>query len=234
MIEIVTFTGVDERTDLEELAEVADRYQFAEFGVLIGSATGEDNPIFPYMSTVNRLRVRLPSDRIAIHLCGRYARAAVDGHMAESMTSTIIHDITAGFGRIQVNLHGDVDSPDPIGMDTTTLVSFVNRCSAGRVILQHRRNWQDIPVRHPKLEYLYDLSGGRGEEGFEHWPEPPTGMRVGYAGGLGPHNIDRAIEFAARYPACPVWIDMERNVRTADYWFDMDKVRAVCRAINRP
>ena len=35
-IEIVTFTGVDDRTDLSRLSELAKRYPKLEFGVLAG------------------------------------------------------------------------------------------------------------------------------------------------------------------------------------------------------
>ena len=53
---------------------------------------------------------------------------------------------------------------------------------------------------------------------------------MGYAGGLGPHNITRALEFAkAKHPKAKIWFDMERNVRDQDYRLDLDMVREVCR-----
>ena len=229
MIEIVTFTGVDARTDFDELVGIGNRYPFVEFGVLVGDQTCEDNPVFPTLELVYGLKKRLQADRIAIHLCGKYARAAARMEMGERPPR--IHAVTNGFGRIQINLHEDAGSPERLGVDAGYLRSFANHSSARRVILQHRSRWENIPVQHPKVEYLFDLSEGRGQEGFEHWPDPPENMRVGYAGGIGPHNIDQAIEFANQHPACPIWIDMERNVRTPDYWFDMDKVRAVCQAV---
>ena len=82
---------------------------------------------------------------------------------------------------------------------------------------------------HPRIEYLFDLSEGRGEEGFERWPDPTGDRRAGYADGLRPRNIRRALEFAARHPEYRTWFDMERNVRDAHYRFDLDKVREVCR-----
>ena len=97
------------------------------------------------------------------------------------------------------------------------------------VILQHRGTWSEIPTDHPRIEYLFDLSEGRGEEGFEHWPDPPEDRRVGYAGGLGPHNVTKALEFAKGHPKAKIWFDMERNVRDQDYHLDLDMVREVCR-----
>ena len=229
MIEIVTFTGVDDRTDFDELRYVVDKYPFVEFGVLVGSETGQGNPIFPGLYLVRRLQQTLPSDRIAVHFCGKYARAVMGRTWEERQPR--IYDVSEGYGRVQVNLHGDVGNPDPVAVDTSGLESFANHSTSNWVILQHRAGWQDIPLFHPKVEYLFDLSEGRGEEGFAHWPDPPDDRRVGYAGGIGPHNIDRAIDFANKHPDRSVWFDMERNVRTPDYWFDMDRVRAVCSAV---
>ena len=229
MIEIVTFTGVDDRTDFDELIYVAGKYPFVEFGILVGSQTGQDNPIFPSLFLVDRLRKTLPSDRISIHLCGKYARAVASPTLEERLPR--IYDISNGFGRIQVNLHGDTDNTNRVTVDPGYLLSFANHSSASRVILQHRSGWKDVPLIHHKIEYLFDLSEGSGLEGFDHWPEPPNNMRVGYAGGIGPHNINQAIKFANMHPDHPIWIDMESKVRTSDYWFDMDKIRTVCNEI---
>ena len=232
MIEIVTFTGVDERTDLDELRYVASKYLFAEFGILVGSQTGDGNPIFPPLPLVYRLKDILLRDRIAIHLCGGYARQAMNHPGAGYGTMDWVYNVTQGFGRIQVNLHADVDTPELDLSNAPYISTFVNFSSADRIILQHRSDWDTVPLIHPKVEYLFDLSEGAGLEGFDQWPAPPVdGTRVGYAGGIGPHNIDRALEFADRYPDVPMWIDMERAVRTDDYWFDLDRVRAVCEKV---
>ena len=75
MLELVTFTGVDAHTDLTELARIANEYPRAEFGVLVGSQTSGDNPIFPPLEIVWELR-NLHGVNTALHLCGKYARMA--------------------------------------------------------------------------------------------------------------------------------------------------------------
>ena len=225
MIEIVTFTGVDAHTDLEKLKEIAREYPRAEFGVLFGSQSWkQDNPIFPPVETVRALR-NLEGVNTSLHLCGRYARKAA----GEERMGLGLKYLARGFGRVQVNLHGDEENPASVRIDPARIKSFAERTGTGGVILQHRGPWEDIPLDHPGIEYLFDLSEGAGVEGFEHWPEPPEGRRAGYAGGLGPHNILRALEFAGRYPEARIWFDMERNVRTPDYLLDLAKVREVCR-----
>ena len=230
MLEIVTFTGVDARTDLGRLQEIAAQYPWAEFGILVGSqtyATACHNPIFPAIRTVHELRSRLPSRQLAIHLCGWFARQA----NKDQWSNLPLMAMSAGFGRIQVNLHGDIEHPHYIRVNTEAMTVVAQDWGADRVIIQHRQDWTSVPVKHPRVEYLFDRSEGGGTESFDSWPAPPSGMRVGYAGGLGPHNIDRAIRFSMQHQDRPIWLDMERNVRTTDYWFDLDRVAHVCRRV---
>ena len=229
MLELVTFTGVDAHTDLMELAKVASEYPRAEFAVLAGSQTGRDNPIFPPMETIRALR-NLDGVNTALHLCGKYARMAAGGHFP----SWPARVKAQGFGRVQVNLHEDVENPTRVRVAASSVRRFAQEAETGSIILQHRADWDEVPVDHPKIEYLFDLSEGRGEEGFEHWPDPPEGRRVGYAGGLGPHNITRALEFAARHPDARIWFDMEHNVRDQNHRFDLEKVREVCQLAFAP
>lgn len=70
---------------------------------------------------------------------------------------------------------------------------------------------------------LFDPSGGRGIGGHA-WPSPPPATRMGYAGGIGPDNIEQVLDQVA--PLGAAWIDMESGVRTDDR-FDLDKVREV-------
>ena len=220
-IEIVTFTGVDARTDLGKLFDLGERYPKAEFGVLAGTRTSpqEDYGIFPSWEMVKRLQAL--NVRSAIHLCGSLARAVMRGSMGMAAMSD-------GFDRVQVNLHADV-WPGQLTVDTLNVERFALAVTCPTVILQHRDAWQRVPIiGHPKIEYLFDKSEGRGMESFDLWPSPQYGFgRLGYAGGLGPANIDRAIAFADDHSEMPLWFDMEGNIR-AEGCFDLDAVAAVC------
>ena len=230
MLEIITFTGIDERTDLNEVAEISAQYPETEFAVLVGSQTGGDNPIFPLWETVRRFGTLSPGVRTAIHLCGHLARKAA----GEENLSRSLQLICEKFGRIQVNLHGDEWDPNRVQITNPNIKRFAEQTGAGSIILQHRGLWETVPIKHPRIEYLFDRSEGRGKESFEQWPPPPEGKRAGYAGGLGPHNIQRALKFLDRYPEARTWLDMERNVRTQDYWLDLRKVREVCQLALEP
>ena len=216
---------------MEELRRIADQYTHVEFAVLLGTNTRGtmetgSHPLFPPIPVIQEVKALGPKVNTAIHLCGTYARAT----MKEGPMHRQTLKFAEGFGRVQVNLHGDRGDPSPIDVTPNAFCHFVDNVKAERVILQHRGPWGTIPLNHPKVEYLFDVSEGRGQESFELWPEPPLCKRVGYAGGLGPHNIRLATEFAALHPRAHLWLDMESQIRTFNR-FDLDKVRAVCKAV---
>ena len=158
MLELVTFTGVDAHTDLTELARIANEYPRAEFGVLVGSQTAGDNPIFPPIDIVCALR-NLGGVNTALHLCGKDARIVA----GETHTPHALNLLCQGFGRVQVNLHGDGENPERVQVRDLEIRRFAQKVDTGSVILQHRGPWSEIPIDHPRIEYLFDLSEGRGE-----------------------------------------------------------------------
>ena len=46
-VKYVTFTGVDNWTDLDELERIQEKYPYAEFGVLASYHYGDNGPRFP-------------------------------------------------------------------------------------------------------------------------------------------------------------------------------------------
>lgn len=230
--EIVTFTGIDKETPLHRLFMMKKRFPYVEFGILIGSNTYDvvDGGIFPSMDWITQEFLPFAQEvnlDIALHLCGRHSRRVMDkdGPTEEDFA---LYD---RFGRIQVNLHGDNFNPEWIDVRSDRLRAFADKVKSHHVILQHRLDWSTVPSRHPKVEYLFDESSGRGVELFDHWPEPSGDLdRMGYSGGIGPHSIDKALDFADRYKEHRLWIDMEGNVRTAG-WFSVTKAEDVCSKI---
>ena len=204
----VTITGVDERTSFAELIELQRQYPQLEFAVLVGSRV---SPRFPKLEIVQQV-ASLP--RSALHLCGPYVREVL-------VYGTVPMSVRQAFNRIQINM---VKMPN----DIAPLHRFIASQPCESIILPLRgtRGDQRLLPR-PNVEYLYDTSGGRGIDTIDTWPVPPTRERVGYAGGIGPDTIDRAMEFARKYPYAYLWFDMESGVRDEDDWLDLDKVRKV-------
>lgn len=76
---------------------------------------------------------------------------------------------------------------------------------------------------------LFDASKGTGKP-IEHFPQPYHGFFCGYAGGIGPDNIDGVISKIEDMGPGICTIDMESGVRTNDK-FDLSKVEKVLNAV---
>ena len=249
MLSCVTFTGIDEKTNLSDIISLHVKYPNTEFGVLIGSHTDKGTqPRFPSLAVVTAFRDMCMAQGIpsALHICGAYAREV----MSPEGASTDLLSLCKGFTRVQINIDDEYWSKEPgvlpgVSFDSSVLhvIAFareVVKDTTRAVILQHKGEWDTLPIpltlqkkEGVVLEYLWDRSGGRGEDSLAQWPDPPEqwvgdpNYSVGYAGGLGPDTISRALMFINRFPQHKIWLDMEGNIRTDD-WFDVGIVERVC------
>lgn len=225
-LEILTFTGLDYRTNLEKILAISERYPAVEFGILAGSHMGEeDHRRYPSIGEIKWWRglSRKSHHQIAIHLCGRYARGALgqgDMEMDEVLR------LCKGFNRVQINASE---------YDLEKVIAFTEAVECSQVILQ-RREAVDLNsvLPDPKIEYLFDVSGGQGLRSLDKWPTPaPWEGRSGYAGGLGLHNIKEALDFVAshRDNGRRLWLDMESGVRTFNDWLNTDQIQAICEIV---
>ncbi len=224
LIEIVTFTGVDERTEFEQLRSIARQYPFCEFGVLLGSRTGNE-PRYPHRGIVHAWCEYAIEHGIdaALHLCGVHARRIA---VCEEWPET--DALAKRFTRVQINL-----KPSTRKTHGPAAAAFAKHLQRP-VILQHDGAWNKRRhVNHNHVEYLLDRSAGRGLFTPQSWPQPPEDdHRVGYAGGISPETINATLERCARFERGRIWLDMESGIRRDD-WLDIDKVGAVCEAVQR-
>ena len=221
-LEILTFTGIDVLSRMPAVYRIKKQYPKVEFGILVGNHSGETgHNRFPALATVDRWRKfsKQWGVQMAIHLCGKFSQGVIDGTGLEEALS-----LCEGFGRVQINA---------LTYNNGQINIFADRVSCSKVILQRREAFdQGYPFVHPKVEYLFDLSGGTGKEGFNHWPAPSdTSVRSGYSGGLQLSNIDRALTFLKATPEYAAWLDMETGVRTPGDWLDLTKVEAICQTV---
>lgn len=208
--EFVTFTGVDEATDLLRLKSLQDRYP-VEWGVLFSPARQGDGryPALGFVATLPNRGLRL-----AAHICGRHADSVLDGSECEPVEALPQRT----FRRIQVN----TARADAEPMEVAAFAAWVGAESG---ILQCRG---DAFPADASVDWLHDTSGGRGTMPTA-WPgEVTTKAFVGYAGGIGPDNaLDTVRAINVTHPAGkPYWIDMETRIRTEDV-LDLDKCEAV-------
>ena len=73
-----------------------------------------------------------------------------------------------GFGRMQINV------PRNRRRDVARQAGQLAAMPGHRIVLQHEDPWNTmLVVDGEHLEYLFDASGGRGEQTFGRWPAPP-------------------------------------------------------------
>lgn len=223
ILDRVTITGADDRTDLRELARLGVRYPFVEWGILISEAKagGPRHPTPEWRQRLAKIAAGTAGGlRLAAHLEGSLSRKAMlegsDGFFTGAYHAEF-------FRRIQLNgfssVAKTVDCPVIVRHPTHVFIFQVESEEAYALAARHGAS------RAANVGVLFDKSGGKGETPAR-WPEPKFDLSTGFAGGIGPGKVDAVCEAIRGYPFGPFWIDMEANVRTDDV-LDLAKVERV-------
>lgn len=222
-----TLTGADERTDAEQLERLSKRFPFVEWGFLY-SPTRQGQPgRYPSIEHLKDTLRSLPAAiHVALHVCGDGVPNLLSGGSTERGLLDLV--ATRG-GRIQLNFN---QTRRPL--DLEVLAKLLAAHPETVFITQHNAAnhgvWTALGERGlPNHAVLFDGSGGRGIPCSE-WPLPLP-IPCGYAGGLGPANIDAELKRIARVvEGRPTWIDMEGRLRRVDAqgtdWLDLSACEA--------
>lgn len=222
-----TLTGADDSTDLDDLWNISSEFGLGlvEWGVLY-SASNQGNGRYPSFGWIDRLTERLDrgqSPRFALHICGRAVKDFLEGEGH-------VQEVASAFPRIQVNFRAADYSAEDIKV-------MIRRNVAHTIVAQRNRAnrdlWKEL-AGHSNHAILFDASGGRGLSP-ESWPDPLSGVACGYAGGLGPDNLETElpkIDSLAR-PVGAYWIDMEGKLREEQDRFDLRRARACLEVVQR-
>lgn len=215
----VTITGADDSIDPQDLVQLSKKYPFVEWGILL-SMNSQGSPRFPSRDWMQRLLDRSDELRLSGHLCGKWVRDLVAGEPSYQQANPHLWPM---FKRIQLNFHGNTEGFCPRFLDAIHLAhdkQFIFQ-------LPNFENELFTKCREANLNVvpLFDLSHGQGVTP-ETWPEPLAGVCCGFAGGLGPDNIEHELEkIQSSAINAEVWIDMETKVRSDDNArFDLYKV----------
>lgn len=226
MLTTVTMTGADDQTNIKDLLKLSQKYPFVEWAILY-SPNQDGNPRYPLPKWRNDFidAVRGTSVRRAMHLCGPTVRDLL-AHGPQKLA------YRAGYQRIQLNFNANRYTEDDLKKlaKKAGWAEFWDGSTQGIIVQYNSAN-----VKVPEIfisngcsdvQVLFDASGGRGLE-LDTYPAPLSDFECGYAGGIGPENIDESLEKAAT-AAGPrdYWIDMESKVRTNEV-FDLEKVEYV-------
>ena len=207
----ITFTGVDERTDISELIEMSMMYP-VEFGVLICDWSKDAR--HASLQTVDELFRAKKSLNLSAHLFGAVARSAAKKGFDLSTKNWDRKTLNiARFDRIQVN---------GAKLDDFKGKAFDDLNHENGLILQTR----DCLFHDVTVSWLFDQSGGRGLVPSKV-PHLATNF-CGYSGGINPDNV---IDYLKKIKGDgEFWIDIESGVRT-NGWFDVRKCRQICESV---
>lgn len=210
--QFIAFTGVDRRDLLLELLRLAARYPI-EWGLLVDEQP-RDTPLFPPQDVVRDL-LGHRGLRWAAHVCGALAQRIAAGTQHEPVPWL------EGFHRLQIN-HGFAGSSVE---QVNHCADYSRRCGV-RLVLQCQGEFPP----DGRVDWLYDVSFGRGSRPSS-WPRlAPSGALCGFSGGINADNVRDVLAAIGAPAGSSYWIDMESGVRT-DGLFDIEKCAAVCRAV---
>ena len=207
----VTFTGIDQDTNLNEVAELDAEYPgMIEWAVLLSKQrAGTFRYPRPYVAQQLLERV----NKVALHLCGEYAREVVNHDRFHLDLGVLPYRAS----RIQINM------PNSNFCSKNTSVN-------SRLVLQCRLF--EFPINH-NVDWLYDCSGGEGITP-EAWPPSKASDPFhGYAGGIRPDNVEQVLQclYAGNQPGSFFWIDMESGIRDENNAFSIAKCRRVMQLV---
>lgn len=233
----VTITGADDSVRPEDLLALSTDFPYVEWGILV-SKTSMGFRRFPSESWLLDFRSfarRHPRLQASMHICGRWLRSMLLGETPQELWT--IFDC---FQRAQLNFHAE-GIEWKIDRFRNVLTAFSDQGqkefifqidgNRGEQLLRETVSAKDFEV---SCVPLFDLSHGAGVLP-EGWPKPIAESYHGYAGGLGPDNLQEQIPLIAKAAGeCRFWIDMESRVRSdEDSQFDLAKVRR-CLEITQP
>lgn len=211
----VTFSGVDDRTNINRMDDIARRYasngeSLVEWGFLF-SKTNKDAR-YPCNQAVDEMLDT--NGRKSVHMCGQNARDAVSLNLSDEIRAKLWR-----FNRMQINGFYDYNT-------ASDLCSIYNM----DVIFQSKSS--NAYPDDQRFYYLFDASGGTGK-----FPQqvPSVHTKIaGYAGGIGPDTVTEYLSLITQANSTEVdfWIDMEQRVRT-NGWLDLDKVERVLEIVYR-
>lgn len=215
-LEKITFTGIDKKTPLDQLRNLAAQHPSMELGILLSeSRTGNDRK-YPSFETIIKITKVLPREQLSLHLCGAVCR-----NLLETGKFPYLGLLDA-VSRVQLNFNYD-----NIGtIDYCRLKDTLKHVEA--IIQLHGRNanvlfkLQDLNARFSALN---DNSGGRGLSTTWEFKPPYRGLKYGYAGGLGAGNLKKRLKLLENNLGRDevTWVDMETHVRK-DNWFSLERV----------
>lgn len=213
-LKTITFTGVDEYTDINKLIEIQEKYPYVEFGILLSENWNTNDERCPNPKILENYKDKKLN--LSGHLCGKIAREAIRNNFEPAVE--LCNGYFNIFKRCQLNIATNQKNPKILNIDIPDTLEEL-------IIQQKSSNECDLflsGLPNNKLTVLLDASGGKGID----TPIEVLNVqsKVGYAGGISIDNVISKIDYLENNnDVHSYWIDMESSVRTKNI-FDIEKV----------
>lgn len=239
----ITFSGIDDRTDLVRAKELSSRFPI-EFGLLF-SESNKDSRYPSKQGASEIVKAGLP---LSAHMCGNLSKSA---GQHTPIFGPFDRELFSEFRRVQFNGLDESSFLNAVELYAMRLMltkntRFIFQCrftdgfhdSYVKLVSYERQlkdiidqNFRLMGITSLGLDILCDTSGGKGifPSGFPKHP-PDYVRNIGYAGGITPENVEEFISKIDCTETDIFYIDMETGIRT-DGWFDLDKVEAICEKV---
>ena len=211
IVERITFTGADESVFPDDLLQISNDHPIVEWGILHSTNKMGMEPRYPSRNWIDILFLSKKAEdsqaKLSHHICGKFAQKFVEGK----------YDFRWNFDRMQINRR--------IKLTDKEFEKFKNICQKANdkgteIIFQLSGTQDDIDIFQKSFQEgircsaLFDKSGGRGK-GPSKWSGPIDHYPCGYAGGLGPENLEEELKkIEEKVEDRRIWIDMETKIRS--------------------
>jgi hypothetical protein len=224
-LKLVTLTGADDRTDVADMVELSKQFPYVEWAILFSQSKAGVSR-YPSLDWLKKSLPYFNQMNMSAHLCGKWVDDANQGRI------TFLDDkgMSDAFGRIQMN-----QAKGRLWKVLKCETDFWDCAFDKPIILGGPYQKLNIPTDAFMLHGvspLFDCSGGMGILASE-WPAPALDeygkpLFCGYAGGLGPDNIEEELaKIEAVVGDAEIWVDMESKIRNSRDEFDLEKCEQV-------
>jgi hypothetical protein len=240
----VTITGAGDEVSVGALADLSLEFPFVEWGILLSSKRAGE-PRYPggaWIGSLVRAIQRQPGEyfgQLSGHLCGELSRFAYeDGEL------DCLHGLEKAFRRFQLNgFKVGSTTVDALERFMGTVARSEVMYSRPRVEIILQANNDTAPVfavvarrlsddDGRMVSILDDSSMGRGLAPEGARTLPPSGVQMGYAGGITRENVESVLVKISGLDGGgqkPFWIDLESGARDEEGRFDLGRVRDILR-----